>query len=74
MQSYSSKSDIWSVGMVAFQLLTGRFPFCENIRTCTLQARPTPPPAHIIARATSPLPCTHMPHVLPSCLRSLTDL
>lgn len=37
MQSYSSKADIWSVGMVTYQLLTGRFPFCDNIRSCSLQ-------------------------------------
>ena len=37
MQSYGAKSDLWSVGMVTYQLLTGRFPFCDNIRNCSLQ-------------------------------------
>jgi hypothetical protein len=62
MQSYSSKSDIWSVGMVAYQLLTGRFPFCENIRTCTLQvpcpaACPTACPAACPALVPCPAVC-----------------
>ena len=37
MQSYACPSDLWSVGMVTYQLLSGRFPFVDNIRNCSLQ-------------------------------------
>ena len=32
MQSYDEKCDVWSVGMLAYQMLTGRFPFWEDVR------------------------------------------
>ena len=36
MQSYDEKCDVWSVGMLAYQMLTGRFPFWEDVRTQSL--------------------------------------
>eukprot|EP00798_Chlamydomonas_sp_ICE-L_P021458 gene21458-28430_t len=32
LQAYDGKSDVWSVGMIAYQLLTGRFPYWDNVR------------------------------------------
>ena len=32
MQCYDEKCDLWSVGMLAYQMLTGRFPFWEDVR------------------------------------------
>ena len=36
MQSYDEKCDLWSVGMLAYQMLTGRFPFWEDVRKVSL--------------------------------------
>lgn len=35
-QCYDEKCDMWSVGMLSYQLLTGRFPFWEDVRNETL--------------------------------------
>eukprot|EP00798_Chlamydomonas_sp_ICE-L_P026449 gene26449-17548_t len=31
LESYNEKCDLWSVGMLTYQLLTGRFPYWENV-------------------------------------------
>ena len=36
-QAYTEKADVWSSGIMMYQLLTGKFPFWENVRECTLQ-------------------------------------
>ena len=36
-QNYNEKADIWSAGIMMYQLLTGKFPFWENVRECSLQ-------------------------------------
>lgn len=35
-QSYAEEADIWSAGIMMYQLLTGKFPFWDNVRDCTL--------------------------------------
>ena len=40
-QEYGPEADLWSVGMLTYQLLTGGFPFWDNVQNLTLQqARP----------------------------------
>lgn len=36
-QSYSEGADVWSAGVMMWQLLTGKFPFWDNVRDCNLQ-------------------------------------
>ena len=36
-QRYNSQADVWSAGIMMWQLLTGRFPFWKDVRDCTLQ-------------------------------------
>lgn len=36
-QQYDCKADVWSAGIMMWQLLTGRFPFWKDVRDCTLQ-------------------------------------
>lgn len=36
-QQYDEKADVWSAGIMMYQLLTGKFPFWDNVRDCTLQ-------------------------------------
>ena len=36
-QEYGPEADLWSVGMLTYQLLTGGFPFWDNVQNLTLQ-------------------------------------
>eukprot|EP00201_Polytomella_parva_P020986 CAMPEP_0175046448 /NCGR_PEP_ID=MMETSP0052_2-20121109/5039_1 /TAXON_ID=51329 ORGANISM="Polytomella parva, Strain SAG 63-3" /NCGR_SAMPLE_ID=MMETSP0052_2 /ASSEMBLY_ACC=CAM_ASM_000194 /LENGTH=210 /DNA_ID=CAMNT_0016310201 /DNA_START=522 /DNA_END=1154 /DNA_ORIENTATION=+ len=36
LQNYDEKCDLWSTGMLAYQLLTGRFPFWRDVRKQSL--------------------------------------
>ena len=37
MQNYGEKADVWSVGMLTYQLLTGHFPYWNDITKCSLK-------------------------------------
>jgi serine/threonine protein kinase len=37
MQDYAHSADVWSVGMLMYQLLTGTFPFWDNVQNISLQ-------------------------------------
>ncbi|KAK9823598.1 hypothetical protein WJX72_004124 [[Myrmecia] bisecta] len=37
LQDYGNEADVWSVGMLMYQLITGRFPFWESVRNLSLQ-------------------------------------
>ena len=37
MQDYGPPADLWSVGMLMYQLLTGTFPFWDSVQNISLQ-------------------------------------
>ncbi len=40
MQEYGPPADLWSVGMLMYQLLTGTFPFWDSVQNISLQQVP----------------------------------
>jgi len=37
MQEYGPPADLWSIGMLMYQLLTGTFPFWDSVQNISLQ-------------------------------------
>ena len=37
LQEYDAQADMWSVGMLMYQLLTGTFPFWDSVANVSLQ-------------------------------------
>ncbi len=37
LQDYGPEADLWSVGMLLYQLLTGTFPFWDSVQNISLQ-------------------------------------
>ena len=74
LQGYDAQADMWSVGMLMYQLLTGTFPFWDSVANVSLQqvGAASPAPLALHPCWTSLLhPCCVCALPVPCCFAAL---